>query len=675
MIAQSNRAAAFPLTARPTAETRPVSVPLAAALFAALLAGSLPALLGRGVPAQVAALWPLSQSPTPYFIPAQAGLLYGLAPLVVVSSFLLFLAPGALLALAFQPLKNAAEWFVYAFGVSVLLVMALSTAAKIMFGPPLTAAGLLSFWLGAALLAFALLLARLRRGAVIHWPLAYPTDRRRLLWLAAAVFAGTILLLPKLFWENFNLDGTEALEFSRSLTYRLWPYGEIGDGLFGFFYNFVIFAFPNHWFITLFGPLEAAVRLPFLLYLAGLFAVLLLLAELESPRPMAPADEALLWLGLAAFTVVQAFSASYEPFYTDLAEPAATDALWLLAFLAAVYTLWTNHRSWFFIFGLMSFTASLGGGLLLAALIGPIWLSGSPRRLAWLKAIGGVLLLCAVVVLAYELLYSRLLLAGFESQFSAKNALRRLFPPVFTQFVRFNALLFPGGLLPALSLLAVRRKEALSFTLAAVTAIYFGVMYLQVWTSLHQFTPVMVLPLAVFWRLTLHRWPRWRPWLLPTLAVTTALALYLSLPPHFQINQTVRRFGQATAFAMGNYERDYPSAVAGGRAFYALLPKDYRLDYPTQAWGSDAASLLYYAHQPKPPGAAINYIIQPQTAPPPNYAVWVGAVDGVAVFVVDQAQWQRDLSPNFPRVSQSALYEPIYHRTYAFFRQFAQNKD
>ena len=59
--------------------------------------------------------------------------------------------------------------------------------------------------------------------------------------------------------------------------------------------------------------------------------------------------------------------------------------------------------------------------------------------------------------------------------------------------------------------------------LATTTLIYFGVMYLQVWAGIHQFTPVMVLPLVLFWRKktkNLFRWKRvkvraapchWRP--------------------------------------------------------------------------------------------------------------------------------------------------------------------
>src|SRR5262249_22076269 len=145
-------------------------------------------------------------------------------------------------------------------------------------------------------------------------------DARRLLWILGAALLAVAVLLPKIFWENFNLDGIEAFEFGRSLSTHLLPYWEIQDWVFGFYHNFVVFAYPNHWFITLFGPYEAAARLPFVLYLVVLFATLLLLIERGATRPLTGLEEAALWLGLALYTVVQTYNTNYEPFFADLAE-------------------------------------------------------------------------------------------------------------------------------------------------------------------------------------------------------------------------------------------------------------------------------------------------------------------------------------------------------------------
>jgi hypothetical protein len=272
--------------------------------------------------------------------------------------------------------------------------------------------------------------------------------------------------------------------------------------------------------------------------------------------------------------------------------------------------------------------------------------------------------------LAYAALYNPLVVGGVNDQFSAKNLLRRLYPPTVTEFVRFNALLFPSGVLPALALCAVRRQDRVAWISAGVTLIYFGVLYLQAWTALHQFTPVMVLPLLVFWRLYMTTSQRLQGWLLATVTATTVVCLVLSLPRHFQINQAVRQFGQATAYQIGNYEHDYERAVHAGASLYALLPGDYRWQYPEQPWGADPNSWIYYATRAKSPDTAVNYVVQAATEPAPPETTQVLSHDGIAVYVRDLEAWQRDRERVLPRVVISALYEPILRRTYAFFRAY-----
>ena len=168
--------------------------------------------------------------------------------------------------------------------------------------------------------------------------------------MLAAALVGVAMLVPKIFWENFNLDGIEALNLAKTLTNHLLPHWEIQDGVFGFYHSFVLFSYPNHWFITVLGPFEAAVRLPFILYLTVLFAALLLLIEFRIGRKLSMIAEATLWLGLILFTVVQSFNTNYEPFFADLAEMAATDTLVIALFLSACYALWSEQPKWFWAF-------------------------------------------------------------------------------------------------------------------------------------------------------------------------------------------------------------------------------------------------------------------------------------------------------------------------------------
>ncbi len=631
-----------------------------------------PVLFSSEVIARVASLHSLSTNPYPYFQLSHAWLLYVVAPVVVVSSFVLYLSPGAILVVALGRARNVAEWVVFAFGFSLALTVVLSTTAKVVFGPPVTSLTLLLLWLGTTAVAWLLLAYRLNEAADLTCPVAGWTDVRRLLWMLGAALVGVGVLVPKIFWENFNLDGIEAFEFGRSLTTHLLPRWELQDGVFGFYHNFVLFAYPNHWFITIFGQFEASVRLPFILYLVVLFAALMLLIELASPRPLSWFEEAVVWLALVLYSVVQSYNTNYEPFFADLAEMAATDTLVIALFLSACYALLTERQKWFWTLALMTCLAGPGGMLLFGALAVVTVIVRPENWLPKVKTVGAFIFVWIVIGVTYEIFYNQLLLHGINNQFSAKNMLRRLYPPTLGEFVRFNALLLPCGVVPVLSFLAARRKDALGLMVVGITIIYFGVLYLQSWTALHQFTPVMILPLVVFWRTYLRASVFAQRWLLPTVTITTALCLFFSLPQHFQINQAVREFGQATEYRIGDYEHAYEVAARGGKSLSALLPEDYRMQYPEQPWGTDPFSWIYYATRAKSAGNTINYFIQSESEPPPPMTTRVKAKDGIALYVRDTEVWRRHRERELPRVVVSRVYEPILRRTYQFFRAYAE---
>jgi len=401
-----------------------------------------------------------------------------------------------------------------------------------------------------------------------------------------------------------------------------------------------------------------------------LFAALTLLIELGSKRPLSVLEEGALWLGLALFTVVQVYNTNYEPFFSDMGETAAPDILLMVFFVSACYALFTGRLKWCLIFALMTYLAGPGAFLLLIALAGATLLYKSPDRGRQLKTLGVAILVCLIIGLLHQLIYNPVVLGGIKDQFSARNMLRRLFPPTLTEFVRFNAFIFPSGILPALSFLTLRRRsDSLAWIIAGCTLVYFGVIYIQVWSALHQFTPVMVLPLVVFWRQYLSLSLKLQRWLLPAVAATTILALVISLPRHFQINQAVRQFGLATEYRVGSYDKSYEQSVRSGRSLYALLPENYRLQYPEQPWGTDPPSWIYYANRTKPSGTVINYVVQSASEPPPPMLIQIMVKDGISVYVRDLDVWQRDRDRQLPRVATSSLYESILRRTYQFFRE------
>ena len=224
-----------------------------------MLLSWLPALRGWGVVARVSEMYDLANKPHPYLQFTHAGLLYVITPIVVISSFVLFLSPGAVVILAMGQARRLLEWVVLGFGASTVLLVVLGTGVKLIFRCPLSLQVLLSIWMGASVLAWVFVILLSRMGKPVSFPTLEWLDVRRILLMLSATYIGVAALVPKIFWENFNLDGIEAFEFGRSLTNHVLPYWEIQNGVFGFYHNFVIFAYPNHWFITIFGPFEAAV--------------------------------------------------------------------------------------------------------------------------------------------------------------------------------------------------------------------------------------------------------------------------------------------------------------------------------------------------------------------------------------------------------------------------------
>lgn len=638
-----------------------------------LIAGAawLMALSGQSLVAQVSSLYELSQTGRPYFQPSEFGLLYIRSPIVVISSFIVFLTPGLMLVLALNQARNLPQWLGFGFPSALVLVIILGTLIKVFTASPVTSQTVLSLWGAVSIGLFLYLGYRLGKGVLLDWPLNTSIDYRRLLLCLVMLFIGIAVFTPKIFWENFNLDGVEAFEFSRSLTDHFLPHWELNTGVFGFYKNYMLFAYPDHWFITFFGQYEASTRLPFFLYLIVLYSSLVLVIEWKQTRPLSLYEDMALWLALIIFTIVQVYNATYEPFFADLSEPAAADTLWITCFILAFYALWRGLFNWFWILALMTLTASTGGLALLGATALMILITQFPEWRARLRMLAGIFAVWLVVIVIDEIYYGYFVMGGVGDQLSSFNVLRRLSSPSLTEFPRLNALIFPSGILPALYLFLARKRHPMSLVIAGVTLIYFVVIYLQAWTNLHQFTPVMVLPLVVFWRIYLQSSAGTKQIVLPTSIITAMIALYLSLPVHFQIDQSARHFGMATDYSIGDYNEDYQAALSKGSSLYSLLPEDYRLYYPEQPWGTDSSVWLYYASRVKPAGTVINYIIQPSTDPAPANTRLVSSENEVSVFVRDIDLWEKHRTPDIPRVVQSPLYEPIYRQTMGFFRSYA----
>lgn len=616
--------------------------------------------LGGDTLSQVADLYSNSFPTNPYFFHAgHPWLIYLLTPLVLISSIILFLSPGIFLVLAAGRSCCWADLIIQSFGTSFILYFFLISIVKFVSPPsPPSFAFFTAVSLSGAL-TWAILVYRVWRGAKLPWPLSRQTDIRRLIWTVAIPFITLVLLIPIIFWQDMNDDGLEALELGRSLSAAFMPRFPTAIGLSGLVgVGMVTMAYPVHWFLTLFGPIEASARLPMLLYLPVLFCLLICLIESGSPRSLGLPEEALLCLALAIYTVTMSYNASYDPYFADMAAPAAFETLTVLCILATIYFLWCGKTFWFFVFALMSYLCRPTGILVLGLIGFAVLFFLQEYRKFWLTRICIAIAICILITTFYKIFYipsSEGGIAGLGIPFS--SLLFRFLHLRMDDFSRFNFILFPSGIVPLISLLAFRWQDLLARLITFVSLSYFLFFYFPAFIALHHFVPAMIFPLIVFWRLYLHHQPKLRRPFLFAAALMGIFAFWLSLPRHFEINRTVRGIGQKTACLVGDYENDYRSLAKHKPLFFRLIPPDWEVKDPSKELVSGYLSLIYYSTRPKSGEIPINYIIQSPDNPAPIGLTRVASDKDAVLYVKNPEEWHRDRTEP-PRTDyRSPLYD------------------
>jgi hypothetical protein len=409
-------------------------------------------------------------------------------------------------------------------------------------------------------------------------------------------------------------------------------------------------SYPTARIVRLFGEVEASARIPYLLFAAGLFAGLVRTIEigrLDRARPEYP------WLvtaGLAVFTVVMAFSATYNPYHADLGLPATQDALVIAWFLGFAASFVASQPLGIAGFGLLTYFTSPAGTILLG-----LWVLGAalllrpfPRR-ALLVAAGTV----AVGVAAGRAAPALLAALGLPrpgTEHAAGGLMERLLRIDGRDWRRLAFLVIPGGILPALSLLAWRRMDGVARTLAAVALAQFAFFYVQRRSSLHYYAPAMVLPIAICWR-TLPE--IWKGRLLPIGgALAAAAALLVSLPGNARPHLGARAVGAGIVDRRSGYDAVEASAFRRSELLSEIFPRDSHRSVPDSSYGGSPLSWLYYAHRGNPGDPA--YVLQDEADPPPPGGRLVASKHGVALYVVDEAILRRDrgrvLPPSIARV-------------------------
>jgi hypothetical protein len=598
-------------------------------------------LLTRGVPAAVRDLYPTALPAHPYFVPDKAVLLYVALPFACLMAVMVLLLPGIFLVLAHGRNDRFEAVLIKGFGAALGIHFVTTAVAKLLLPWPISPNTFLVLVAGAGVLTWGILAARLRHPGTMRWPFGDPAARRRIAWVVAILWITVAILVPTLFWQDLNADGFEALEIGRSLSWTLFPRGLTESGFLGLGIGMVPMAYPVHWFVMLFGPIEAAARLPLVLYLPALFAALLALIEFRSARRLARAEETAIVLALAVFVVVMGYSASYNSYFADLSSPAAFETLTITIMVAAAYFLWSEQPWWFVGAAVLSYLARPTGLLFILLFGAGVLLVAPERRRQTAFLVTATVGLWGILYVAVEILLPSVVES--ELGYPASSILERFQYLRLDDWRRVIYMVVPGGIIPALALVAVRQQDRIARSLTFATLGYSLVFYVPAFTNLHHFVPVMILPIAVFWRIVL-RHPRPR-WLVGAALVGGAAAFFMSLPRHFDIDRTMRQIGKATAYRIGDYGgqhfTDHRATHEGQALLQHLFAPDWDVADPS-AELVGGLHLTYYASQDVEPGFATTYVVQSTSAPPPSGFSKVGEDDTGAVYVRDVELWHRD---------------------------------
>jgi len=659
----------------------PQAFRVAALPAAAIVLAWLPALLGRGAVRSAASLFPLADSANPYFVAAHAGILYVWAPLVVASACILFLSPGWFLSLALDTAKGAGEWLLHGFTLSLLVVSASAGVVQWLSGQPLRDGAFAATVVGCSLACLGFWLLRLARGRAGEWPLAGRFSGATLSYLVVPLLL-LITLAPKFYWEDFNGDGAHAFESARLLLAQALPFWDPAAGTIATFPGItsMLFAFPSSWFIRLFGELEVSARLPVLLYLVALHGTLVALIEHGRGKLLGGAERWLIWLGLAVYTVVMAFSATYSPYSADIALPATQDTLLMVCFLGFILAFLRRQGKWMILLVGLTFLSSPNGVLLIGLwLLAAMWL-GKPRPWREAMVAAGAVLASVVSAAIAPHILSALQLPTPGHEYAAGDLLKRFKLLQVADWRRVAFVAVPCGFLPVAALLAWRRQDAVARMLTLVTGAYFAFFYVQGHTALHYYVPVMLLPLVVYWRSDLflscplnsrnnsaipNTAPSrsrlgssncFRPWMLGSSAAATLAALVISLPEDATPHSSARLLGATIENRMGGYEALDAAAFRRAMLLERIIPYDWEPNVPAESYGGSPLVWNYYAHRTDIQPRVVNYVLQQAAEPAPPGMRLLAQKDGAALYVLNESVWASHRALRPPTPAGSSVY-------------------
>jgi hypothetical protein len=442
-----------------------------------------------------------------------------------------------------------------------------------------------------------------------------------------------------------------AFEATRLLLSRPLPFWDADAGPISFYpgVTSALFAFPGSWFLRLFGPIEAAARLPAVLYLIAVFAgVIALLSDRRAAGPRTESatpglvEAGLIWLALGAYFLALAFSASYDPYSADIALPATQDTLLMACVLGFVLAWSRRERGWLLLFTALTYVSLPSGLVLVVFFAASTWLVTRPRP--WTDVFLAAACLGACMV-AGALLPKLLALLGMPlpgSEYAKESMVQRFLFLQFTDVKRILYVALPCGILPLFALFAWKRLDPVARALAL--------------TALGLFPALLRAGLRVPAPLRAGHGAAARGLLARGLPCPGAGAR--------QVGHGHRRGGRPGPLALpcrptGAWRcRPRKSGRRSAWIARATSARPRAASCSPTAWGacSRAASTRrcperssavrptpwnYYARRADGTAREVNYVVQEATATPPEGLTRVSEEQGIAVFVRDLGLWER----------------------------------
>ncbi len=659
-MTESERSA-IPTSANPDAATEneatAITLTSALGLAAALAALALPVVVDRAAIASAAALYPLGASAHPYWVPDRAVLLYLRAPIVAVSACIFLITPGLLLALAANIGRTVAVWVLAGLMLSIPVVSVVAGVVQTLVGSPLSGRAFVATVAVASICCFSALCYRVVRGNPVSPPWRTPNAKVTTASMVGASLLFLIILAPKFYWDSFNGDGAHTLEAARLLLHQPVPFFTASAGPISAFPGITssLYVFPESWFVRLFGDIEGSVRLPFVLYLSALFCAIVALAE-HKRRPLGWIEHWLIWLGLTVYAITMAYSATYNPYSADIALPATQDTLLMAMFLG--YVIFScEKRPWWTALAIAFTYLSLPSGVVLIVLwllVAMFWRPAPRRQILQSSA---VLAGCIVAGALISRLLAAVGLPPPGREYGVASLLGYFHFLQFTDWHRIGYWIIPGGVVPALAIVGLRRLDRIGRSLALVSIGYFTLFFIQANISLHHFVPAMLLPLVAFWRSAADATGRRRSVLLASAGAGGVIALSLSLPRDAGPYMTSREVGFAIEDRTKGYDSSDAASFRRSQLLAQLFPLASNDRVPERSFGGAPVVWLYYAHHRLPGGPAANYVLQSRIEPAPDRARLVVADHEAAVYVRSDSIWAGHLALRPPTPAGSPAYD------------------